>query len=166
MPQREEPSACQNAGYAISTIASGTIAGGAVGLMQGNLALAGGLAGVGLVAGVAQVISQPSSGNSNATQVGMGVLVGGIGGAAVRGGTSVSGGMAGGVVGGLFSAAGAPLSVSGYTGGLVGGLGVRAATLSQIGANLTRGAITGLAAGLIGDVVNTAGRAATDDLCQ
>lgn len=166
MTQTQKPQACKAIGYAASTVAGATAAGAAAGLMQGSPLLAVGLAVAGFAAGVAQVVTEPRAGQTNATQVAAGVAVGGLAGAAIRGGSSPSGAIAGGVVGGLFSGAGAPNWVSGFEGGAVSGFGISAGTISALGANMLRGGAVGLVAGTVGDLANQAGRALTGVVCK
>jgi len=156
---------CTAVGYAISSVAGNTAAGVTAGLATGNPAAAVTLGLVGLASGVANVASQSPLGQSNGAVL-TSVIVGVVAGVAVRGGTSVLGGVAGGAVGGFSGAAGTPNAVSGAFGGAVAGFGIPTTTWAAAGRNFCRGGLVGFASGLVGDLVDLGGKYLTDEICE
>jgi hypothetical protein len=110
------------------------------------------------------VSSQLAERGNNSTSVAVSTVTGAVAGLIGRSGSL--GGAAAGMVGGVFTGAGAPDVVAGGFAGAIAGFGMPASSPSALVLNTRLGSLRGALAGLAGMSVQALGELLTDSACR
>ncbi|MCU0977122.1 MAG: RHS repeat-associated core domain-containing protein [Steroidobacteraceae bacterium] len=163
---------CTGIGSVVADLSGSTAAGFVAGLqVSGGNPFVGGIGALaGITAGMAGLGTASSTGG-NWAQVSIAATAGGLAGgatmiAAGSGVTGFSGGVAGGLLSGVFSTAGMPAPIAASLGNGIGSLGMPGNAWPQIGRNVLTGMRHGFVAGFVGVGISLGGRALTAFVCD